>query len=75
MVTACIAGGPECMPMHRAVPGAAERPRPTESIPPGQSTPRGGAGRPRPDFAPRGIGRPPRGSRTQMPRAAYFSTD
>ena len=50
------------MPMHRAVPGAAEHPQ-------------GVAGRPRPDFAPRGIGRPPRGSRTQMPRAAYFSTD
>ena len=27
--------------MHRAVPGAAEHPHPAESIPPGQSTPRG----------------------------------
>ena len=41
MVKACITGSPECMPMHRAAPGAAEHPRPTESIPPGQSTPRG----------------------------------
>ena len=29
------------MPMHRAVPVAAEHPRPTESIPAGQSAPRG----------------------------------
>ena len=41
MVKACIAGDPECMPMHRAVPGATEHPHPAESIPPGQSAPRG----------------------------------
>ena len=41
MVTACITGGLQCMPMHRAVPGAAEHPRPAESIVAGQSAPRG----------------------------------
>src|SRR5699024_4953355 len=41
MVNACITGGPQCMPMHRAVPGGAQQPRPTESITAGQSAPRG----------------------------------
>ena len=31
------------MPMHRAVPGAAEHPHPAESITAGQSTPRDAA--------------------------------
>ena len=75
MVRACITGSPECMPMHRAVPVAAERPRPDESIPPGQSTPRGGAGRPRPDFAPRGIAISPRDLTPQMPPVVSVSTD
>ena len=48
MVRVCIAGGLQCMPIHQAVPVAAEHPRPAESIPPGQTHPQGGAGPPAP---------------------------
>lgn len=61
--------------MHRAVPVGVEHPRPAESIAPGQSDPQGGPGRPRHDFAPRGIAISPRDLTPQMPPVVSVSTD
>ena len=72
MVKACIAGGLQCMPMHRAVPGDAEHPHPAESIPPGQTHPQGVAGPTRPDFAPRGIAKYSQLFSTDAPWGAYM---
>src|SRR5699024_7123749 len=73
----CITGGPQCMVMHRAVPGAAEHPHPTESITAGQSTPRGEPDPPTHSRTSRHCDLSPESDRHRWPvsSTAYFSAD